>query len=280
MKSYIKASLLFVIIIFASCEDVIDVDLQETDPRLVVEASIDWEKGTLGNEQTIKLSTSTPYFKNTDITTVTGATVKITNDTSGAEFIFVDQNNGNYTTDVFVPIINQSYTLEILYNGETYTANETLKSVADISDIYQSIEDGFDEELLEVNVDFIDPEDEENYYLFKFQRRGDLLAVLEDGDDEFINGNKINWWFEKEEDEETNEKAFAAGDIVDIEFYGISEAYANYIQILIEQSEGAGLFSATPVTLKGNCINITTPDNYAHGFFRLTQVVKASYTFE
>ncbi len=280
MKSYIKASLLFVIIILASCEDVIDVDLQETDPKLVVEASIDWEKGTLGNEQTIKLSTSTPYFKNTDITTVTGANVKITNDTSGAEFIFVDQNNGNYTTDVFVPIINQSYTLEILYNGETYTANETLKSVADISDIYQSIEDGFDEELLEVNVDFIDPEDEENYYLFKFQRRGDLLAVLEDGDDEFVNGNKVNWWFEKEDDEETNEKAFAAGDIVDIELYGISEAYANYIQILIEQSEGAGLFSATPVALKGNCININTPDNYAHGFFRLTQVVKASYTFE
>jgi len=280
MKTYIKIVVLLVIIVFTSCEDVIDVDLQEVPPRLVIEASIDWEKGTLGNEQIIALRTSTPYFKNTEDTSVTGASVIVTNDTDGTEFVFVDQNNGVYATDVFVPIINQSYTLEVIYNGEMYTATETLMPVPDINEIYQSTEEGFDDELLEVNLTFLDPEEEENYYIFGFQRRGDLFVRIEEVDDQFINGNEVNWWFEKEEEDEVNEKAFEIGDIVDIEFYGVSEAYSNYIRILIEQSEGIGLFGTTPVALRGNCINIDNKDNYAHGFFRVTQFVKASYTFE
>ena len=107
------------------------------------------------------------------------------------------------------------------------------------------------------------------------------MPYLEDGDDEFVNGNEISWYFEKEEDDSTDKiEAFVPGDIVDIELYGISEEYSNYIGILIEQSEGGGLFSSTPVALKGNCINLTDPENFAYGYFRLTEVVKKSYTFE
>ncbi|GAA3612465.1 DUF4249 domain-containing protein [Flavivirga amylovorans] len=281
MNTYFKLIVLFLTMTLVSCEDVIDVDVQEGPTRLVIEASLDWEKGTTGNNQIIKLSESTPYFDTTTNTHVTNASVKVTNDDNGQEFIFTHQGNGEYVVTDFEPIINQSYTLEVIHEGETYSANETLTSVVDIDDIYQSTEDGFDDEELEVNIIFTDPEAEENYYLFKFQRQGDLLPILEDGDDEFSNGKEIPWWFEKEEDEDTDEiEAFRPGDIVDISFFGISEAYSNYIGILIEQSEGTGLFSTTPVPLRGNCINTTTPDNYAFGYFRLTQVVKTSYTFQ
>ena len=74
---------------------------------------------------------------------------------------------------------------------------------------------------------------------------------------------------------------FKVGDIVHFELYGISEQYFNYIKILIDQSVSSGdPFSTTPAPLRGNCINLTTPDNYAFGYFRLSQVVKASYTFQ
>ncbi|WP_303317997.1 DUF4249 domain-containing protein [Flavivirga abyssicola] len=281
MNTYLKLTILFLVMSLASCEDVIDVEVQTAPSRLVIEASLDWEKGTTGSDQTIKLSESTPYFDTTTNTSVANASVKVTNDDDGTEFIFTHQGNGEYVITNFEPIVNQSYTLEVIYNGETYTANETLTSVVDIDHITQSIEGGFDDEELEVNVFFTDPEAEENYYLFKFQRRGDLLPVLEDGDDEFSNGREISWWHEEEEDEDTDEiEAFRPGDIIDISFFGISEAYSNYVGILIEQSEGTGLFSTTPVPLRGNCINTTTPDNYAFGYFRLTQVVKTSYTFQ
>lgn len=271
MKTYFKLTLVLFTIIFTACEDVIDVDVQTASSRLVIEASLDWEKGTLGNNQTIKLSKSTPYFDTETNTSVTNASVKVTNNRSAEEFVFTHQNDGVYVTTDFVPVIHDSYTLEVIYDGEIYNASETLTPVVDIDDITQSTEDGFSEEDMEVNVVFTDPELEENYYLFKFKNQDNLLPDLEYGDDEFINGNQITWWFEEE--------SYASGSVVDIHFYGISKAYSNYIGILIDQSWGANIFSTTPVPLKGNCLNLTTPDNYAFGYFRLTQVVKTSYTF-
>lgn len=282
MSKYLRILLIFTYIVLIACEDVIDVDVPVAAPRLVIEASLDWEKGTTGNEQTIKLSTSTPYFDTFTNTSVTGASVTVTNENDGTEFVFTDQNNGDYTTVSFVPELNQSYTLEVEYNGETYTAQENLMSVTDIAEVTQSVEGGFDDEVLEVNFVFIDPEAEDNYYLIKFQREGDLLPDIDDYSDEFVNGNSIEFFFEylDEDGEEEKGNEFEPGDIVHIELYGTSEQYSNYIQILIEQSEGGGPFSTIPAPLRGNCINPTNPENYAFGYFRLSQVVKEVYTFQ
>ncbi|AOW19872.1 DUF4249 domain-containing protein [Urechidicola croceus] len=282
MKKYTIIYLLFSGLFLSSCTDVIEVDVPEVTPKLVIEASIDWEKETLGNNQTIKLSTTKPYFESTDNNTaVIGAIVKVINNTDGAEFIFVDQNNGNYTTSNFVPILNQSYTLDIMYNGENYQASETLISVVDINEVYQSIEDGFDDEVLEINVSFDDPVDEENFYLMKFKEQGDLLPELFDISDEFTNGNEMTIFYEKQEDEDINQEEFSAGDVVAVSFHGISEQYFNYIRLLIELSANDGdPFSSIPVALQGNCINLTNSENEAYGYFRLTQVVNQTYIFE
>ena len=281
MKIYFRTIGMALILILTACEDQIDVPVQTAPTRLTVEASLDWEKGTAGSEQSIRLSNSTPFFDTTTNTAVTGASVQVTNNSSGTVFVFSDQNNGEYTTSEFVPIIGQSYTLEITHNGETYTATETLNAIVDITELTQSTEEGFDEDDLEVRVIFTDPVEEGNRYLFKFRKRGELLPDLEEFDDEFVNGNEIDWWYEIEEDDSTDEiEAFVAGDIVDIELYAISEPYNDYIRILINQSGGVGIFDTTPVALKGNCINLTNQKNYAHGYFRLTQLIKTSYTFE
>lgn len=281
MNTQIKSIIVIVSVVLSSCTDVIDVDVPVAAPRLVIEASLDWEKGTLGNNQTIKLSTSTPYFDTQIINEVIGASVKVINDTDNTEFVFTDMNDGTYSISNFIPIINQSYTLEVDYNNETYIAKETLIPVVDIADIYQSKEDGFESEALEVNVDFIDPVDEENYYLFKFQEQGDLLPELFDISDEFTDGNRMTVFFEKGDIEDINQEEFIPGDIVDIKFYGVSEQYSNYMRLLIEQYESVGdPFSSTPVALRGNCTNPSNPDNYAFGYFRLTQVVKEVYTFQ
>ena len=281
MKTYIRTTILLLTIALTSCEDVIDVPVQTAPTRLVIEASLDWEKGTSGNEQTIKLSTSTAFFDTTSNTAATGASVKVTNDTSGAEFLFANQNNGEYTTTEFIPVLNQSYTLEVIHNGETYSAQETLYAVPEITEIFQDFEDGFDEEVLEVHVIFTDPPEEGNNVYFKFQRQGDLLPTLEVGNDEFINGNEVDWWIELEEDDTTDKiEAFKPGDVVDIEMYAISTPYKDYLEILIDQIGGVGIFEATPVSVRGNCINQTNPENYAHGYFRLTDFNKVRFTFE
>ena len=278
MKSNIKTLLIAATISLASCTDVVEVEVQNGPERLVVEASLDWEKGTPGNDQTIRLRKSTQFFDTDTTTEVLGASVMVTNDSSGDTFVFQDQNNGAYRTTSFQPVLGQSYSLRIEYDGEVYTAQETMTSVTDITNVFQDREDGFDDEVLEVHVVFTDPAEEGNNYLFRFQREGDLLPDLEVAEDEFVNGNEIDWWYEIDDDDDL--EPFGPGDVVDIEMYGISRPYYDYIKILIDQLGGVGIFEATPVAVKGNCINETNPDNYAFGYFRLTEVVKTSYTFE
>jgi len=280
MKSYILKLSFAISLLFMSCTDVIDVEVPEAAPRLVVEASLDWEKGTPGNSQVIKLSMSTPYFDNLLETPVSGASVKVINNNDQSEVVFTDLNNGNYATDLFVPIMGQSYTLMVVYDEELYLASETMTPVTDITAVYQSRENGFDKEALEVNIDFIDPGGIDNFYLSKFQRRGDPFQTLFDVKDEFTDGNKMSIFYEKLEDEDAGEMEFVPGDIVDISLLGLSEPYYNYIKLLIEQSQSGGPFSTIPAEIKGNCINQSKPENYAFGYFRLSEVDTRVYTFE
>ncbi len=273
-STYTYIALVFLLISsLISCTDTVDVHLPNGGTRLVVEASINWEKGTTGQTQIIELSESTAFFDNNPDLPVTGAVVSITKDDDGLQFIFEDQNNGNYIVSDFVPEIDQSYTLDIEYNGQSYTATETLMSVTEINDIEQTIEGSGDEEEIQIKVFFDDPLDVENYYLGEFNTSVNPLLTLTSSNDEFTDGNENFIEFDNEE--------LVTDAMVDISIYGISKAYFNFISILIEQSsETDGPFQTTPVQLKGNCRNITNPDEEVLGYFRLGEVVRTTYTIE
>lgn len=265
-------------IVLTSCTDVVDVDLPTSEPALVVEASIEWQKGTAGNNQSISLRTTTPYYQNQQASPVIGASVKITNDKNGTEFLFEDQHDGVYKTDSFIPILNQPYTLHISYEGEKYTATEFLLPVVEIEEVTQSQEGGFDDKVMELNISFQDPENEKNYYLLKVFRQGDSFPYMEVQSDELTNGNRIEEFFEIEDDEESSIEPLKQGDVMETYLYGISERYYNYMALLISQSDDGGPFGTVPVPLHGNCINTTHPKEEVYGYFRLTEVDKRIYT--
>lgn len=56
MKIILIIATLFLLM---SCEKVVNIDLDTAPERLVVDANINWVKGTSGNTQTIKLTRST-----------------------------------------------------------------------------------------------------------------------------------------------------------------------------------------------------------------------------
>ena len=104
IKTGVHYFILMAILSLSSCTDVIELDVPSEAPRLVIEASINWEKETVGNNQRIKLSKSTPYFDTNGTEPVLGASVKIMNDSKGVVCIFTDNSDGTYSTDSFVPV--------------------------------------------------------------------------------------------------------------------------------------------------------------------------------
>ncbi|MCH4824160.1 DUF4249 domain-containing protein [Gramella lutea] len=263
---YISIILVFV---FISCEEVIQVDLEESEPRLVIEASIIWYKDTNGTEQVIKITETTPFYQE-DPAFVENATVKVFSE-DGEIFEFAYNRNGEYRNSDFNPDIGLEYELEVNHEEEIYTAMETMVPVTSIDFVEQSESGGFSGEDIEIKAYYTDPVDEENYYLFKFFNEDTSLEFYED---EFTNGNQIFGYY-SDEDIEVN-------DIIEIEMQGISKEYYEYLFILRSQvgSNEGGPFETMPATVKGNIINESNPENYPFGYFRLSEADATTYTVE
>lgn len=260
-------------LVLTSCEDVVDVNLDTAAPKLVVDASLDWVKGTSGNNQTIKLSTTGSYYSDT-VPPALGATVTVTN-ADGLVFTFTDTaSDGQYTCNNFVPEIGQTYTLTITYEGETYTGTETLLETPDIVNIEQNNDGGFIGDETEVRFYFQDNPNEQNYYLTRFDAPIIPYPDYDTGDDEFTQGNLMFGIFSDEDLE--------AGQILNIKLYSISRRYKEYMDKLLEVASGSGggPFSTVPATVRGNMVNQTTESNYPLGYFRVTQAEHYDYTIQ
>lgn len=271
MKKFIYIALALLVVY--SCEDVIDVNLNEAEPKLVIEASINWYKGTTGNEQSIKLSLSAPFF-NESTPPANGANIQII-DSNNNTFNFIEEGeSGIYSNNNFIPEIDGVYNLVINYNGEIYTATETLKSVVPIDFVEQNNEGGFTGEDIELKVYFTDPAEIENYYFFEYLTDIPVIPTLDIGDDEFIDGNQIFAFFTEEDLE--------PGDEVTIRHFGVSRQFYEFMFILLQQGsdEGGGPFETQPASVRGNCINTTNPDNYPFGYFRISEAEELIYTVE
>lgn len=262
-----------IITLFISCEEVIEVDLDTAPPRLVVDASIDWFKDTDGSEQTIKLSTTTGYYSNV-IPAVTGATVFVTN-SEGTVFDFSEvQGTGEYVCTNFIPVIGETYTLTVTYNNQTYTAVETLYAVPEISSVEQNNEGGFLGNNIEVRFFYQDNPLEDNFYMTRFDVGFLPFPDYNVSEDRLFQGNQMFGIFSDEDLE--------PGNILDIKLYGISQRYYSYMQLLItiSRGSGAGPFQSVPATVRGNLINQTDSENYALGYFRLSEVSALQYTVQ
>jgi hypothetical protein len=273
MKNLLYIFSIITAVLVSSCEDVVQVDLDTAAPKLVINGSLQWQKGTAGNEQKIKLTTTTGFY-DTTIPTVSGALVLVTN-SDNVTFNFTEEvpSSGLYLCHDFVPEIDKTYTLTVVLNGETYNATETLKSVSPITNITQNNEGGLSGTDIEIKTYFNDPGDAVNYYLFKYKSSNDAIPSYEVNDDEFFQGNEFFGYY-------TNED-IAAGDTLDITIYGISKRYSEYMNKLILISGGSnGPFSTPPATVRGNIVNQTHPDNYALGYFNLSETDIRQYVIQ
>ena len=85
MKTIWLYLMLLIGLLFSSCEDVVEIDLNYTNERLVIEGQLNWIKETKKTEQLITLSKTTPYYENIRIPA------------SGAEVFIKDEQNNTYS---------------------------------------------------------------------------------------------------------------------------------------------------------------------------------------
>ena len=275
IKIIIKTAIIIVTVIISlltlsSCEDVVDVNLDTAAPKLVIDASIKWQKGTVGSEQTIQLTTTTDFYETT-IPTVTGAIVFIT-DSNSIQYDFNENiGTGNYICTNFNPVLNETYILTVIHDGQTYLATENLIPAPTIDSVNQNNEGGLTGDQIEVKFFFQDNGLIDDFYLIQFNASFSILPEYGVVNDEFFQGNQMFGLYFNENLEPTNDLIFT--------LHGISERYFNFMNVLLSVagSGGGGPFQTPPATVRGNIINQTNFDNYALGYFRLSETDTMNY---
>jgi uncharacterized protein DUF4249 len=272
MKKAILYTTTILLLIFSfGCEDVVDVDLSNENPKLVIDAVIKWQKGTAGETQTIKLSLTNNFYTN-DITIASGASVTITN-SSNTVFNFIEvPNTGNYVCTDFVPVVNENYTLNIQYDGQSYSATNKLYATPSIINVEQETVTGIDgSDQIQIKFFYQDNPAENNFYLIKVKNPNKLIPEYGVISDEFFQGNIMFGFYSSDKT--------TSGSTILLQLQGVSERYYNYMNklITISTTNSGNPFATPPATLRGNIINTTSQDNYPLGYFSLGEIDTRNY---
>lgn len=254
-----KKVLFTIWLVLVSCEEVVEVDLEQSKPKLVVEASLLWNREQQQENPYIILTTTTPYFEE-DTSPALNAEVSIFAP-DGSEYVFEENEPGVFKNENLLPTSQGLYELVVTYQNEVYRATEQYVKTPALEEVIQEDNKGFMGDETEFKLFFTDPQGEDNFYLFKFFHKKLALQIY---NDEFTNGNRTFAFF-SEENVQTGEK-------VGFEIQGISEQFYQYLYLLRSQSGTAGgPFQTQPTVVRGNIINTTNSENFAFGYFRLSE---------
>lgn len=147
--------------LLSGCEDLIELDLHDAGPQLVIVGEITNRQRT----HTVTIHQTVPVSSGRLADPVSGATVRVT-DENGRVFHFAETEPGVYISGVFRGVIGRTYTLETIVSGVHYTAQSTMPEIVNIDSIGTSSSRIFGEESMYITLKFNDPPRVANYYRY------------------------------------------------------------------------------------------------------------------
>ena len=263
---FIFVALLF----FIGCEEVIEVELDNAEPQIVIEANI----SNIPSNNFVVITKSTDFYNPSEFTNVTDAEVIVT-DQDGNTFSFIELTPGRYINQNLSAKIGTEYLMTITTEGVTYSAKSHLPRQIFIDSIVVTGEKRpFDDELdYEYHCYFQDYPNIKDYARFRLIINGENQNGIFRYDDRLTDGNHIdfNRFFLQDE------RTINIGDIVTIELLTIDKATFEYFDTLRDAlaTSGGGPFGSTAPS------NPTTNwDNDALGYFSAYSIDSKSVIIE
>jgi hypothetical protein len=131
-------------LLLASCEDVINPNLREADPVLVIDA---WINNKV-EDQVVRLTLSQPYLSDEVPPGVSGATVTVTYDGGTLDFMEDSDEPGVYrwttdeaTSEEVFGETGRAYTLTVVVDGQTFEAVSKINRTVAIDSITFELDD-------------------------------------------------------------------------------------------------------------------------------------------
>ena len=242
--------LLFIIhcslfIVLVSCQKVINIDLNNAAPNIVIEGNVT----DLHGPYTVKISESVNFDLLNEFPPVKGAFVKISDNTGHSDTL-LETSPGIYTSKTLQGVQGGTYTLVVKVNGQTYSATSAMPNAVNI-DTLKSVKsiDFRGGTSYDVDVYFHDPATvSNNYYRFIEIINGKPSNNIILFNDKLYKGEVINRTIRNEAD------SIYAGDSVRILLETIDPNVYEYFRELNQIVNGSGqqVSPANPLTNLSN----------------------------
>lgn len=271
-------SVLFAVLLNWSCQNIIDLDLEQSDTRVVIEGEI-LDKNTI---KRIRVSQSLNYYDTGRMRPVTDANISLLDENNNliSSFFYNTQDSIYQTPDSLTLDVGSAYKIQIEANEELLEATGKILENPTVDSIYYLS----DEELMELG----QPVFEEGYFLFvngKLNNEGveyfkldiSVNDTLQNSRDDFSNSILTSELFGKEFQGLPIPGSFEEDDEIFLEFYAIEEdVYQYYLEFTNLLFNDGGVFSAPPVNPSTNINNLTNPENKPLGLIQFSSVQKRS----
>ena len=244
------------IFLFASCEKVIHVDLNEANPQIVVDAQLSDTGDGMGHA-VVRLSWTAGFY-DTTITPVSQAKIKIT-DPRGHIYNFTEIRPGIYiSTNSAAMQQGDIYELEIQAEGKTLTASSSLPQRVDIDSVNYGIFNfgPHGGEGNTISCFFTDPAGQKNYYQLNLYVNGTPQFGYFITRDDGVDGKSVEYIF--------HQNPLFDSSRVTVELNTLDEVAFEYYKVLWDNQPQGGMPAAPgnpPSNIKGDGIGLFRATN-------------------
>ncbi|WP_431121649.1 DUF4249 family protein [Flagellimonas flava] len=271
-------SLAFGIFLIAllSCEEVIDVEVPSEEPRLIVDALVRVDPTSNIVDIEVEVGLTDAFFGEIPVTNLKQITL--------AGGVLVDYDNpgsGIYkgTRSAENLKASEELLLQLEWEDKLYYGSTTYASSVPIDDLRIGSNTLFDDDETEIIITITDDPNRNNFYVVDLDF-GNFITL----DDQFFQGQQFSFSYFYDE-------KFESGQEITVSVLGADQAFYNYMNLLIEQTEDdLGVFETPTATLRGNIFDVTELDNidffdnvnipseFLLGYFAVVEEYKQSIT--
>ena len=228
----------------ASCQKVIDIDLNAAEPRFVIQARIVADT----NDAEVLISSSTAVNNSNSFSQISGANVRIT-DALGNVVQMNEVQPGIYRNAALRGVVGMKYTLDVDYSGKHFSAQSTVpvRVACDSLQIDSLSFFGFKNYIIIPR--FVDPIGLGNNYRFILVHNdttsSDIIVRNDEFSDGLLNKRPLDTQVE-----------FHHGDSVVVSMQCIDEGVYTYLLALAQLSQGGNQVTPTnpPSNIQGGAL--------------------------
>jgi hypothetical protein len=231
----------FLIFVLASCEKVIDLELDDAEPRIVIDADINDNY----QHHFVRVSKTYSFTDPNAFNGVTGARVELV--TPSTSVVLREVENGVYRTPRMRGVPGNEYTLTVTVDGSSYTAVSRMPDKVFLDSLTFKRLSFFGNSNTYVAADFKDPAHSVDHYRYLLKVKG-KIEEDEVSEDRFNNGNLVSNVLYYELDD------LIKGDTLEVEFQTITRDVYKYF-FTLEQISGGGGPPVAPANPPSNFSN-------------------------